>query len=177
MSRDSARERRQAGRRSTRPTQEDDAREAAIRTAERKRREAEREARDLGASECSTYPLTTLGWIGMVVTFIAMVTFLAGSTPSDWSWACVLASGIFATTLLAIGYRRGEPRFGVPLRTGTKNGLATNVAVTLAVLQLAGGVAALGNAIVTGGSGGSTTIINQRICPEGSHFVFPKERS
>jgi hypothetical protein len=162
---------------STQPDQEADLREAALRAAERKRREAEREARALGASKSTTYPLTTLGWLVVVVTFIALVTLLTVGAPSDWSWAYVLSSGVFAAILLVIGYQRGEPRFGVPLRTGTKNGLATNVAVTLAVLQLAGGAVALGNALVVGGSGSPTTIINQRICPEGPHFAFPKERS
>jgi hypothetical protein len=177
MSRESPKKRQRTRRTKTQPTQEADLRDAAIRAAERKRREAEREARALGASEARTYPLTTLGWLGVVVTFIALVTLLAVGAQSIWSWLYVLSSGIFSAILLSVGHQRGEVRFGLPLRTGTKNGLVTNVAVTLAVLQFAGGVVALGKEIVSGAPSSPTTIIQQRICPEGSHFVFPKERS
>lgn len=123
-----------------------------------------------------TYPLTTLGWIGVVVTIVALFTFAAGA-PSARDWILVASSGLFAASMLVVGYRRSRTRFGVPLITDAKNGVAINVAVTLAALQLAGGVAALGKSIVDGGSGSGTTIINQRICPESPDFAFPQERS
>lgn len=126
----------------------------------------------------NTYRLATLGWLGLVVTFLAALALLVSGAQSPWSWMYVALSGLFAVVVLAVGRQHGGVRFGLPLRSGTENDLETNLAVALAVLQLGGGMVTLMKEVASGASrGGETTIIKQRICPERSHFEFPKEHS
>jgi hypothetical protein len=177
MSRESPEQRRRRRRKKPVPVEDLDHRDVAIRIAERKRRQAEREARALRAEAARTYPLTTLGWLGATVTFTAVIVLLAIGAGSLWSWLYVAGSGLFSAVLLIIGYRRAGASFGMPLKRGTNNGLAMNLAVLLAVLQLAGGIVGLVGEVGGTAAGTSTTIITPSTCPKDPHFEFPNENS
>jgi FtsH-binding integral membrane protein len=179
MSRESPEQRRRRRRSKPVPVDEVDHRDAALRAVERKRRQAEREARELGGSVSRTYPLEGLGWLGAIFTGASLVLLLVLGAPSVWSCLFVVLSGIFAAVLLFVAHRHREARFGVPLRGGSGNSTATNVAIFLAVVQLAGGTVGLAKEIDARDSVGSTTttIIKQKVCPPNPHFEFPYERS
>jgi hypothetical protein len=177
MSRESPEQRRRRRRKKAVPVEEVDHREVAIRIAERKRRQAEREARALRADTPRRYPLTALGWLVAITTFAAVIVLHAIGERSLWSWLYVFLSGLFAAVLLIIGYQTAGASFGMPLRKGTNNGVVTNLAVVLAVLQLAAGMVGLAKELGRASTGTSTTIVTPRSCPKDPHFEFPDERS
>ncbi|OJU81223.1 MAG: hypothetical protein BGO11_21365 [Solirubrobacterales bacterium 70-9] len=114
----------------------------------------------------------------MIFAGTSLLLLLVLGAPSIWSGLYVLVSGLFAAAVLYIAHTHRGARVGLPTRGETRNGLATNVAILLAVLQLASGMFGLTKEIEARASArGPTTIIEQQVCPPSSHFEFPYERS